>query len=729
MEDPSGTKCKKSSKAPWKSKEYFKAIIQNSYDVILVVDKLGTITYASPSVEPILGYGPDELIGKRSLDLIISDDKPRAIADFGRALLTNEILIPNIFRMRHKDGTERIFEGVGNNLLDNQIVAGFVMNVRDVTNRKRIEEELRVSEELFRRYLEYAPDGVYMNDLEGNFLYSNSKCEEIIGYRREELIGKNFLELNILTENSLNKAARLLQASIEGKSTGPEEIELITKEGRLVPVEVNTSVVQRAGQVIVLAFVRDITDRKQAEEALKENENKYRLLADNVNDVIFVLDMNLNYTYVSPSVKILRGYEPAEVLKQTPIETLTPSSRDLAVRTLSEVMELEKSGRREIPISRTLSLEMMRKDGAAVWTEVKFSFIRDKDQQPVGILGVTRDITDRRRAEEALESERVLLRNLIDNVPDRIYAKDAEGRFIICNEAMIRRMGMTRMTELVGKSDFDFLPREMAQRFRADEQAILQSGIPMINREEPLSSEDGTITRWNLATKVPLLDKQGNTIGIVGIGREITDRKQAEQKLQDTLESLRKAMNTTIQVMVSAVETRDPYTAGHQTRSADLARAIATEMGLPQQKIDGIRVAGSIHDIGKLSIPAEILSKPTKLSEIEFKLIMEHARQGYEILKDVESSWPLAEMVYQHHERMDGSGYPRGLKGEDILMEARILAVADVVEAMASHRPYRPALGIDAALEEISKNRGVLYDPEVSDACLRLFQEKRYRLN
>jgi putative nucleotidyltransferase with HDIG domain len=180
--------------------------------------------------------------------------------------------------------------------------------------------------------------------------------------------------------------------------------------------------------------------------------------------------------------------------------------------------------------------------------------------------------------------------------------------------------------------------------------------------------------------------------------------------------------------MVSAVETRDPYTAGHQIRSANLARTIATEMGLSQEKIEGIRMAGSIHDIGKLSIPAEILSKPTKLSEIEFSLIKEHARQGYEMLKNVESPWPLAEIVYQHHERMDGSGYPRNLKGNDILIEARILNVADVVEAMASHRPYRPALGIDAALEEIEKNRGILYDKTVVDVCLTLFRKKGFQL-
>jgi HD-GYP domain-containing protein (c-di-GMP phosphodiesterase class II) len=151
-------------------------------------------------------------------------------------------------------------------------------------------------------------------------------------------------------------------------------------------------------------------------------------------------------------------------------------------------------------------------------------------------------------------------------------------------------------------------------------------------------------------------------------------------------------------------------------------------MGLHQEQIDSIRIAGSIHDIGKLSIPIEILSKPTKLSEIEFFLIKEHARRGYDILKNVESPWPLAEIVYQHHERMDGSGYPRGLKGDELLLEARILAVTDVVEAMSSHRPYRAGLGINAALEEIEKNRGTLYDDAVVDACLRLFRQKGYRL-
>ena len=205
-------------------------------------------------------------------------------------------------------------------------------------------------------------------------------------------------------------------------------------------------------------------------------------------------------------------------------------------------------------------------------------------------------------------------------------------------------------------------------------------------------------------------------------------RKRVEEAQRQSLEQLRRAVGTIIQVLVMAVEVKDPYTAGHQRRVTNLARTIATEMGLPPEKIEGLRLAGLIHDIGKITLPSEILSKPTKMSAIELSLISEHVRLGYHILKDVESSWPLAEIVYQHHERMDGSGYPRKLKGEEILIEARILAVADVVEAMASNRPYRPAVGLDAALEEIEKNRGVFYDTAAADACLKLFREKGFKL-
>ena len=199
-------------------------------------------------------------------------------------------------------------------------------------------------------------------------------------------------------------------------------------------------------------------------------------------------------------------------------------------------------------------------------------------------------------------------------------------------------------------------------------------------------------------------------IGEYRVLRDITDRKQTEAILQNTLNSLKKAVSMNIQALI------DPHTAGHQRLTANLARSIATDTRLPPETIEGIRMGGYTHDFGKLSIPSELLYKPGTLSEKKFALIKDHSPSGYEILKDVESPWPLAEMIYQHHERIDGSGYPRKLKEDEIIIEARILGVSEVVEAMSSHRPCRPSLGIELALTEIEKNRGIFFDDTAVDA-------------
>ncbi len=208
---------------------------------------------------------------------------------------------------------------------------------------------------------------------------------------------------------------------------------------------------------------------------------------------------------------------------------------------------------------------------------------------------------------------------------------------------------------------------------------------------------------------------------------EVESRKQMQQELQQSFENLERAMHSTIQAISMTVEKRDPYTSGHQLRVAILAKAIAQELKLPESQIESIYMAASIHDIGKISLPAEILVKPIPLTDIEISLIQAHAQAGYDILSGIDFPWPIADIVVQHHERLNGSGYPRGLEGEEILLEARILCVADVVETMASHRPYRPSIGMDKALEEIDTNRGVLYDPHVVDACLTLFKERNFQ--
>lgn len=208
----------------------------------------------------------------------------------------------------------------------------------------------------------------------------------------------------------------------------------------------------------------------------------------------------------------------------------------------------------------------------------------------------------------------------------------------------------------------------------------------------------------------------------------LAERNRADEELKKSFEKLRRAYEQTVTALASTAEMRDPYTSGHQQRVTNLACSIAEHMDLPAKTIEGLRIAGLLHDIGKISVPAEILSKPGRITEDEFNIIKNHCQVGYDILKEIEFPWPVAEIVFQHHERMDGSGYPQGIRGEEILFEARILAVADVIEAMSSHRPYRPGLGLDKALDEISQNRGVFYDPMVVDACLDVASSPGFKL-
>jgi PAS domain S-box-containing protein/putative nucleotidyltransferase with HDIG domain len=246
--------------------------------------------------------------------------------------------------------------------------------------------------------------------------------------------------------------------------------------------------------------------------------------------------------------------------------------------------------------------------------------------------------------------------------------------------------------------------------------------------EGDLTTRDGNRVSIE-QTLTPIIDGRKDEKGEVLVFRDISGRKRSENAIRESMDKLRRAFEGMVEAMSVTVEMRDPYTAGHQHRVSRLACAIAAEMGIHEDKLEGIRMAGEIHDIGKIYVPAEILSKPGKLTDIEYTIIKTHPQVGFDILKNIEFPWPIAKIVFQHHERMDGTGYPSGLKGDEILLEARIIIVADVVEAMSSHRPYRPAHGTPKALEEIILNRGRFYDANVVDACLRLFNEKGFSLD
>ena len=265
---------------------------------------------------------------------------------------------------------------------------------------------------------------------------------------------------------------------------------------------------------------------------------------------------------------------------------------------------------------------------------------------------------------------------------------------------------------------------DRAEQFDLCDSEIVQGREPHVRVIWQIPLEGGL--RSVRFDKTPLVDADGEIRGVMVEGIDITDHTSAEISLQEKLDKLEKTLNGSIQAMATIVEMRDPFTIGHQQRVASLSGAIAQQMGLAEEQAFGVIIASKIHDIGKVYVPMEILSKPGGLSDTERQIIKSHSAGGYDILKPIDFPWPVAQAIYQHHERLDGSGYPLGLRGADIILEARIIMVADVVEAMSSHRPYRPALSVESALTEITGNSGILYDAEVVDACVRLFREKAF---
>ncbi|HAJ27648.1 MAG TPA: PAS sensor protein [Syntrophus sp. (in: bacteria)] len=361
---------------------------------------------------------------------------------------------------------------------------------------------------------------------------------------------------------------------------------------------------------------------------------------------------------------------------------------------------------------------------AGAWDYVIKEHIRRLRQAVIAALEQKRIRRERLAATEALHESANLLR--IAGRMARLggwIVNLSENRVIWSEEvATIHDMPPGYSPRL--EEGINYYSEEWREKIEKAYGACTREGAPYDEEMEIITARGRRI--WVRTIGEAIRDEAGTIIMLQGALQDITDRKLAEGALQDSFDKLRKTIGAAIRTLAATVEMRDPYTAGHQQRVAGLARRIAREMSLDNDRILGLGLAAVIHDIGKISVPAEILSKPTKLTNIEFSLIKNHTQAAYDILKDMEFPWPIAEIVYQHHERLDGAGYPRGLKGEEISLEAKIIAVSDVVEAMSSHRPYRPGLGIDVALGEIKKNRGVFYDPAVVDACLRLFLERGF---
>ena len=458
--------------------------------------------------------------------------------------------------------------------------------------------------------------------------------------------------------------------------------------------------------------------RKGAEEALRRNEQRLSHHVQQTPLAVIEWDNEFKVRQWNRAAERIFGYTAAEAIGRHASFIVPERSREQVDRVWRGLMD-DDSGTRS-------TNENVTKDGRAIACEWYNTPLVDGDGRVTGVASLAQDVTERRRTEAALRDSEELYRRLVAAIPDMIVRTDLEGTVVFANEVAVRRSGSARAEDLVGRNIFSFVVAE--EREKAVTAAARMFDKKIGPQELGLVFPGGSPIRFEVEGSV-LRGPGGEPYGVVYLCRDMTERKLAEESLRQGLVKLRTTLKASIDSLSSAIEMRDPYTAGHQERVTRLARAIAVEMGLGEERIEAIEIAGIIHDLGKLYVPAEILSKPTKLTDLEYAMIRMHAQAGYTILSKIDFPWPIARIVHQHHELINGSGYPQGLTGKDILLEAKILCVADVVEAMSSHRPYRPALGIFAALDEVSRKRGLLYDRDVVDACLRLFQEKKFKFD
>lgn len=754
--------------------ERYRLSMEHVADIICTVGSNLVITDMSPSVERLMGVKPDYFIG-RSVRLWKQFLKPESferIMDNIHQVLQEGVAIPSAtYEFVAQDKSTLYIEISGAPITKNNEIVGLVSVARDVTARMVAEEGVRHHQRLLE-----AVNRVLTKALTAPTVASVAEMCLAVG---QELTGSRFgfigkitpdgrltttalsdpgwTECRIAEDQAVLQITNMVIRGIWGEvirqesaliindpESFPERVGVpeghppitaflgapLKEQNRVIGMiamannESGYTTEQQEDLQTLATFCVEAIRRKEVEESLKDSESKYRSIFEESNDAILLTVPDGSILDANPAACRMFGMSVDEIRKAGRNGLV-----DLSDPQLKTALEERKRTGKIVNAEFT----MIRANGDKFPVEGTSTIYTDAQGKPRTAM-IVRDISERKEAElqreaviRELRHEKEFNETLIQNSPAFFVATDKYGKTIMMNESLLLAIGYTE-DEVEGT---DYLSTFVTEPERKSVSKVFSqlttTDYPARNTNTVLAKNGKRLlVEWR---NMPVFTEMGEFDYFFSVGIDITERTKMEEDLRQSFEQVRKGLRATVQAMAETVETRDPYTAGHQRRVSDLARSIATEMKLPKDRIEGLRMAATIHDLGKISIPAEILSKPAALTETEFALIKEHPRAGFDILKNIDFPWPVARMVLEHHERINSSGYPNSLKGDETLLESRILAVADVVEAMASHRPYRAAWGVDVALEEISRNRGILYDPEAVDACLRLFNGKGYQLS
>jgi len=579
-------------------------------------------------------------------------------------------------------------------------------------------EESEVQVTLLTNSIAYA---IYGIDLEGRCTFANDACISMLGYNNQsELLGK---EMHTLMRHSYKDGSactkddcRILNALQTGQAVAVEHEMFGRKDGSTFPacywaypVTLDDKI---QGGVVTLM---DISDQLEVKDELKRSKALLDSMIENIPVMIFLKGAeDLRFELFNSAGEELLGYSRENLIGKNDYDLFPKEQADNFVSKDRSVLENRKL--LEIPEE-----PIKVADGSNRWLHTFKIGLYDENNKPTHLLGASLDITDRKLAEDRLRESEARLAEAQRMAHLGHWELDLSTSTLVWSDEVYRIFE-------VSPDNFPHTYTAFLERIHPDDREMVNTSYneSLKNHtpyqiEHRLLMQDGRV-KYVFEKCETIFDNFDKPIHSKGTVLDITTLKQAEHTLREHQKVLEKTLEGTIHTVTMAVELRDPYTAGHQRRVSDLSVLIAQKMGLDENRVHGVKLGALIHDIGKIGVPAEILSRPYKLTEVELRLVQEHAVMGYNILKEIQFPWPVAEIAHQHHERMNGTGYPGHLKGDAILLEARIVAVADVIESMASHRPYRASLGMQEAINEIQKNRGSLYDEHVVDACLEILQ-------
>ena len=584
--------------------------------------------------------------------------------------------------------------------------------VTAVINRKLLEDKLNFINKELNVILDINLEGVRFIDTDFNVLKVNKKFCKISGVdEKKNLIKKCY---KVFHNSNCHKPTCILKQILGGAKKVKKEIDAIRADKKIIPCILTALPLKDAGGNIigVAENFYDISEVRKAEESILEGKKKYREFAETLDEIIIDIDLKGKVTYANKKAFDETGYTQEDVDRGFNImQAVGPMERKRLVFDFINFLKGKIAG-------RTFIYKIRRKNGTTFRTVAHPNYLLDSRGKMTGIRVVLVDLTDIEVAEKKVKESEEKYRLLFENSLDGIYRTTLGGKYIDVNTSMVKMLGYGSKEELIAIDIPTQLYARKEDRPGKDERNKIF--------ETKLKKKDGSIIVVEINSSV--VYKYGKPVCYEGIVRDVTERKEAEEKVKESYEKLKKILDNVIDALASIVEIKDPYTSGHQKRVALLSVLISRELGLDKATIEAINTAALIHDIGKINLPASVLNRPGRLLKIEYDMVKTHSKLGYDMISQIDFPGPVADIVLQHHERLDGSGYPQGLKGDEIIPEAKIIAVADVVEAMSSHRPYRPALDVGEAVKEIKKGKGKLYDPRVVNACVKLIKDKKIDL-